>query len=85
MASWKDVPQDAESIVEWEGRIKDIYATGLPLPDRWYQPLAVRRAETVKQLGQKYHADYLITERTDPLLDLAVVYENRAYVIYRLR
>ncbi len=85
VASWKDVPQDAESIVEWEGRIKDIYATGLPLPDRWYQPLAVRRAETVKQLGQKYHADYLITERTDPLLDLAVVYENRAYVIYRLR
>jgi hypothetical protein len=54
------------------------------LPDRWYQPLAVRGEKTLKQLGTKYQADYLITERTDPLLNLEILYQNRAYVIYRL-
>jgi hypothetical protein len=84
VVDWKDVPQNAKAIVEWKNRIQDIYATGLPLPDRWYQPLAVRGEKTLKQLGTKYQADYLITERTDPLLNLEILYQNRAYVIYRL-
>jgi hypothetical protein len=85
VATWKDVPQDARSMVKWWDRIQDIYATGQQPPEpRWYDPLAVRGAAQLKQLGEKYSADYVITEMTDPPLDLPVVYRNRTYVIYQL-
>ena len=86
VATWKDVPQDAKSIVQWWDRIQDIYATGQEPPEpRWYDPLAVRGAGPLRQLGAKYGADYLITEVSDPMPDLPVVYSNRTYVIFRLR
>jgi hypothetical protein len=84
VVDWKDVPQDAASIVEWRDRIQTIYATGKPLPDRWYQPLTIRGETVLKQLGAKYHADYLITESTDPALKLPILYQNGAYIVYRL-
>ncbi len=43
-----------------------------------------QECETARPTGAKYYAGYLITERTDPLLELEMVYGNRAYVIYRL-
>ena len=75
VATWKDVPQDAKSIVQWWDRIQDIYATGQQPPE---PPLATTRwpsvgAKPLKQLGAKYEADYVITEVTDPMLDLPVV------------
>ena len=86
VATWKDVPQDAESIVQWWGRLQDLYATDLPPPEpRWFQPVALKGEKQLKALGAKYRADYLITERTFPPLDLKPVFENRSYTIYRLR
>jgi hypothetical protein len=86
VAVWKDVPQDARGIVEWRRRIEDIYATGRTLrSQRWHEPLGRAGTARLRQLAEKYQADYLITERCDPPPDLDQVYGNRTYVIYRLR
>jgi hypothetical protein len=85
VVDWKDVPQDAKTLVEWRRRIETIYATGFPDGPRWYDPLAEVGAKRLRELGAKYNADFVITERTDPLVGLDVVYENGTYVIYRLK
>jgi hypothetical protein len=85
VGNWKDVPQDAKSLLEWRRRMQTIYMTDLPEGPRWYDPLAVVGAKRLQELAAKYDADFIITERTDPLLDLEVVYQNSSYVIYRLK
>jgi hypothetical protein len=85
VVNWKDVPQNARSLSEWRDRIQTIYATGFPEGPRWYDPLALVGAERLRELGAKYDADFVITERTDPLVKLDVVYQNDTYVIYRLK
>jgi hypothetical protein len=83
VAVLKDLPQDARSIVAWWARIQDLYATGKEPPqDRYYDSLADRGAEPLRRLAAKYQADYLLTQVTDPLLKLPIVYQNRGYVIY---
>ena len=75
-------------MVQWWDRIQDIYATGQAVrPDARAGtiPWPCRVPGRLKQLGAKYGADYLITEVTDPMPELPVVYRNRTYVIYRLR
>ena len=62
-----------------------IYETGLPEGPRWYDPLAVVGAKRLRELGAKYDADFVISERTDPLVKLDVVYQNDTYVIYQLK
>jgi hypothetical protein len=85
VGNWKDVPQDAKSLLEWRCRMQTIYMTELPEGPRWYDPLAVVGAKRLRELAAKYDADFIITERTEPLLDLEVVYQNSSYVIYRLK
>jgi hypothetical protein len=84
VVDWKDVPQDAREMVAWWQRIQDVFATGRPPPDHWYRSLAELGEKRLRGLGAKYHAQYVITERIEPLLHLDVVYSNRSYVIYRL-
>ena len=82
--TWKDIPQDAGSIVEWWRRMNDIHANPEGLPTRpWYRSLAAQGEQRLQKLGEKYDADYVIT-KAQPRLDLTVVYENPAYIIYRL-
>ena len=82
--TWKDIPQDADSIVEWRRRMNDIHADpdGSPIHP-WYRSLASQGKERLEMLGDKYDADYVITV-AKPRLDLTVVYKNPAYIIYRL-
>jgi len=89
VVTWKDVPQDARSIVEWWDALHAIHATRSPYGGyRWHnslaESLATKGTERMKQLGETYQADYVLTVRW-PRLPLPVVYENRGYVIYRLR
>jgi hypothetical protein len=84
VVDWKDVPQDAQEMVVWWQRIQDIFATGRPPPEHWYKSLAELGEKRLRQLGAKYHAQYVITERVEPLLHLEVIYSNRTYVIYSL-
>ncbi len=84
-ATWKDVPQDARSLVAWWDRIQAIYATGLPAGPRWFEPLSAAGEQRLLELGRRYAADYLIAERNEKPLSLEKVYENDAYEIYRLK
>ena len=84
VVTWKDIPQDARSIVRWWDELNDVYATGSPVPsERWHASLAEVGAERLEWLGTKYGAGYVLTV-SRPRLDLEVVYCNRSYVIYRL-
>ena len=87
VGNFKEVPQDAASIVAWLDRLKDIFAkntTNAQTPDeQWYRSLAERDPKDVRRLAAKYGADYVLTF-CDPLLPLPVVYKNAYYVIYKM-
>jgi hypothetical protein len=86
VVSWKDIPQDARKIVAWWDRLRDVYGAGDPQSKTAWRPtLSELGPERLRQLGSKYDADYAIVERTDPPLNLEVLYRNNAYIIYRLR
>ena len=83
---WKDVPQSADGIVEWWRRVQDIHGTGLPEGyPRWHEPLAASGVDHLRQMAEKYKADYLITDRTEPSLALPVLYRNHTYIVYKLK
>jgi hypothetical protein len=80
----KEIPQDARSIVEWWRRRRDIqYMSGTDPDERWFETLAQAGPERLIEMGRKYHAGYAVTV-LEPRLPLPVVYENGAYIIYRL-
>jgi hypothetical protein len=80
----KDIPQDARSIIEWDRRLKDIYyfesTTGLSGP---VDSLGQFGTERVQELGKKYRADFVLSDRTQ-LLALPRAYWNEEYVVYRI-
>ena len=84
VVTWKDVPQDARSIVQWWRALHAVYATRRPQGGyRWYNSLAEGGTERIKRVGRMGGADYVLTVRW-PRLALPVVYENHSYVIYQL-
>jgi len=87
VVTWKDVPQDAQSIVEWWDDLHAVYATEIPSRGyRWDTSLAAGSAQhpqRLQRLGETYGADYVLTVRW-PRLPLPVVYWNQWYVIYQL-
>jgi hypothetical protein len=85
VVNWKESPQDAASIVAWKKRIRDIYATGHPAPDEYYTSLAGAGAARLRQLAEKYQADYLVNQVSVPLPELRELYRNDGFVVYKLR
>lgn len=84
VANWKEIPQDAASIVEWWDRLEQLHGTGSELrPYRWRASLAELSPERLRQLGEKYGAAYVVTESSPPL-ELPLVYRNRTYAVYYL-
>lgn len=95
VVTWKEVPQDARSIVQWSQRMHEIYYTGTDEPGkRWYGSLGWLGAERLRRLAAEYQAEYVLTAKYDthlastlrpaPKVDLPVAYENQWYIIYRL-
>jgi hypothetical protein len=83
VATLKDIPQDAASIVAWWRCLHDVYG-GPQLAERgWCRSLAERDPDTLAALAERYGADYLLT-RPAPVLPFERVYANRRYVIYRM-
>jgi hypothetical protein len=81
VANYKDVPQDAESVVAWRARCADVFPTieidGKPTLLSFPDQLGVKR---LREVARKYGASHVITRRYPPL-DLKVVYpetERRA-------
>lgn len=75
LGSYKDVPQDAASVVEWRRRCRELFPlvegingkpTTLSSPERW----GTQRA---RALAKKYGASHIIA-RSYPPLDLPIVY-----------
>lgn len=86
VASWKDVPQDAASIVEWRQRLIDLHGR-----DRITGKLKFYPSQTevppnqLRAAARKYGAQYLITEANPPLPFPLVGPVGGAYAIYDLR
>jgi hypothetical protein len=82
-ATHKNIPQNAEAIIEWQNRIEAIY--------RWhesdhffhYPNLSHRTAGDLIALGERFDVGYLLTQDERPLA-LPLEYSNRTYAIYRL-
>lgn len=87
VVTYKDIPQDAAGLVEWRRRLYDIYtyphAAGGDDP-HWIVSLSELGARRLRELADKYGADYVLTDRYRRA-SLPVAYANATYVIYDLR
>jgi hypothetical protein len=74
VANYKDVPQDAASVVQWRRRCSDVFPVeeveGLRVTLAFPDQLGTKR---VRALAQKYGASHVLA-RSYPPLDLKVVY-----------
>lgn len=84
VATWKDIPQDARSIVVWRETLDAIYASRTASGRLvWQDSPAALGVARLRWAGRRYEADYVLTLRW-PVLDLPVVHENDLYAVYRL-
>jgi hypothetical protein len=84
VATWKDVPQDARSIVEWWNRINALHATG-EADTRWFKSFSELGATRLRQAMEKYAALYVIVPLREDVEPLAIepLYQNESFAIYR--
>ncbi len=95
VVTWKDVPQDPASLVEWHRRARDVYQighwpTGEP---RWTRSLASLGATRLKELAATYGADFVLDQapRRDAgrydryRASLPVMHRVGPYTLYDLR
>lgn len=86
VVNWKDVPQDADSLVQWYQRFFDIY------PRRLGTVRVTIRYDELNRFRDQYGANFMIVDRRimGDSLPLVRVYpvdqatENHTYAIYRL-
>jgi hypothetical protein len=84
VATWKDMPQKPEQLVEWWQQLEDLYGTGQSPPEPpWHGSLTELSVQHLIRLGRQYHAGYLLTE-SEPRLALPLLYQNNSYAVYRL-
>ncbi len=83
VANYKDIPQDAVSIVEWWRRMRVVYGYLDGGGRAWGGPLARRSEEDLTAVARDFHAEYLVTRRW-PKLRLEKLYRNGRYAVYRL-
>ncbi len=85
VVNWKDMPQDAATIVAWWDRWKEVNATDHPEMPR---SLAGRPAAELRRLAIKYGATHLITERDPkqnyPPLPFRFLDRNKTFVLYEI-
>ena len=87
VVTWKDMPQDAKSIIEWWKRINEIDGTGSDDPDlRWRDSLAELGDKRLDELADKYGAQYAIVELLPdaPRLTRQPLYENKSFAVYHV-
>ncbi|MEQ8846404.1 DUF6798 domain-containing protein [Botrimarina sp.] len=89
VVTWKDIPQDAESMVEWNRRYFDIFRRPGEEPREWAESLASLGATRLRELGRQYDAPYVLDEAPDPAepgprASLPVVHRVGPYTLYWL-
>lgn len=81
VANWKDIPQDAEGIVQWYARCQQLYAPNRQ--GRTISILANQRPKVLQDAGASYEATHLLTRKI-PHLPMTVLHENETYMVYQL-
>jgi hypothetical protein len=88
VASWKDIPQDARSIVAWKQALDDIYPN---IESHWREDLAAFNDEELIALARKYECQYIVIDRTrsSRRIGLPSVYplfreDNPAFEVFRV-
>ena len=84
LVNWKEVPQDAEALLNWHQRYFDVFFHTDEAGERVaFQSLAMQGTQRIQELAKKYEIDYVLTDEYPPL-DLPVVYSNASYTIYAI-
>lgn len=87
VATWKEIPQDARSIVAWWEKLKDIYIVHDPNWGSWWSRNAARLGEDrLLTLAAKYQFEYIVTV-SEPKLNLEIAFSkpDNMFVVYRAR
>ena len=92
IGTWKNVPQDAESIVQWYRAINELYkykdAEGKTAEDRLLTTLLNSKTEQeIAALQQKYGFEYILCAQWYEMpkhSTLQMVYENDVYCLYHV-
>jgi len=93
IGDWKNIPQDAESIVRWWQSMQDLYryknAEGNEAEDRLMTTLLLSKTEEdIASLQQRYGFDYILCAQAYEMpthSTLELVYENDVYCLYYVR
>jgi hypothetical protein len=83
VVTWKDIPQNADGIVEWWRRLGEIWGVGTPAGA--IDSLALLGPQRLAEIAKKYQAEYAIVQLlpNEARLPLKPVYENNSYAVYR--
>lgn len=94
VVTWKDIPQDAPSMLEWRRRHFDVFKhCGGDEPDaaprEWAASLAELGATRLRELGREYGADYALDQAPGytpraPRASLPIAHRVGPYTLYRL-
>ena len=83
VVTYKDIPQDAESVVEWSERIKAVHRRQDDSEFHYWRTLAEQGEERLTRLAARYDAYYILTE-SEPPLHFPQLYSNGTYAVYRI-
>ena len=94
VSTWKEMPQDAASMVKWYETMNDCYSLNLPEEEKakvneklapLYAILATKSQNDLILLQEKYHFSYILSDRNPQQspLDLPIVHETVFYILYR--
>ena len=95
VSTWKEMPQDAASMVKWYETMNDCYSPSLSdeekikfyeRPALLYRILKTKSQTELIALQEKYQFTHILSESPPPQqigLDLPVVYETEFYILYR--
>ena len=88
VAGWKDIPQDARSIIAWRQALNDLYPGE---ESHWREDLAAFTDAELVALARKYNCQYIVIDRTrsSRRIELPSVYplfreENPAFEVFRV-
>lgn len=86
VATRKDIPQDARSMVDWFGRLKEIYYYQVPEGFEPFNYVGELGTERAIAMARRYGASYIVSDRDHPLALRPIYptreYPNDQYVIY---
>jgi hypothetical protein len=84
VATRKDIPQDATSMVQWWERLQNIFRRHTDGVTKWVNSPGELGTDRVRELADEYGFDYILSDRQQ-LLSLPIAYMNDEYVVYQIK